>query len=69
MITEINAILKEIADGGFLIGSNVPPQYIQQIVEVFQKWLIDQAHKDCLDGKDYRQTRAFDLSNRLLKEL
>ena len=72
MKQEIATILQGVADSSILVGSNSLTnlsQSTERIIEIFQKWLIDQAHKDCKDGKDYRQTRAFDLSNRLLREL
>ncbi len=37
-----------------------------QVIEAFQKWLLDQAHKD--SAKDFRNTRAYNLYERLRNE-
>ena len=71
MKKEISNILKGVANSGMLIGNNEPTSFMpftNQIIEIFQHWLISQGQKDCTNPQDYKYTKAYELSNRLINE-
>jgi len=66
MKKDITAILQELVGNTVLVGSNNPSTlmpFTNRIVETFQYWLLKQAEHD--SKRNYRQTKAFELYERL----
>ncbi len=65
---KVNPIIKEsLSAMSVMVSAETQATTVtNQIIEVFQKWLLDQAEKD--SPKDFRNTRAYNLYERLRKE-